>query len=144
MRRALLAVLSASALACTPENGPTMVPGEDCLQCHGGGGGGGERVDGARAWSLAGTVYATTGASAEAGIEGVDIQVTDATGFSFTLHSNLVGNFYTAESVAFPARVCVSRRGSVQCMEGGAPNGACNSCHSIPASGDAEGRVAAP
>ncbi len=140
-----LAAIAVAAVACTPENGPMMRPGEDCLRCHGGSGGGeGEGDDGARRWSLAGTVYASPGASATAGIEGVDVQVTDANGFAFTLHSNLAGNFYTAEGVAFPVRVCVRRSGAAaECMESPSPNGACNSCHALPPSGGAEGRIAA-
>ncbi len=141
-----LAVAAALGLACTPENGPLMRPGEDCLRCHGGSSGGaeGEREEEARAWSLAGTVYATTNASANAGVEGADIDITDATGFHFQLHSNLAGNFYVADAVTFPVQACVTRNGHRNCMEGGAPNGACNSCHAIPPSGNAEGRIAAP
>ncbi len=146
-RALVAAALTALVLgACTPENGPTMRPGEDCLRCHGGSpyGDQGQEVRPATAWSLAGTVYATEDASADAGVEGADVQVTDASGFAFTLHTNLAGNFYSAESVKFPLQVCVSRHGSVQCMEGPAPNGACNHCHAQPPQGEAAGRIAAP
>ncbi|BDG10004.1 hypothetical protein [Anaeromyxobacter paludicola] len=144
--RALRATLALAALAaCTPENGPTMRPGEDCLRCHGGSpaSGGGEE-ERATPWSLAGTVYAAPGADASAGIEGAAVQVTDANGFAFTLTSNLVGNFYSAETVAFPIRVCVARGGAVRCMESPSPHGACNACHALPPQGNAEGRIAAP
>ncbi len=133
-------------VACTPENGPLMRPGEDCLRCHGGSpyGSQGQEVHHATPWSLAGTVYSEVNANANAGIEGVDVQVTDANGFAFTLHTNLVGNFYSAETVTFPVRVCVSRAGSARCMESPSPNGACNYCHALPPKGDADGRIAAP
>ncbi len=138
--------------ACTPDNGPTMRPGDDCLRCHGGsastaqvrGEEGGEGEDDARAWSLAGTVYPSVNSSASAGIEGVDVEVTDAAGFSFVLQSNVVGNFYSAEKVAFPLRVCVGRNGARRCMESLAQNGACNSCHALPPFEEASGRIAAP
>ncbi len=142
----LVPLLGLAIVACTPENGPLMRPGDDCLRCHGGspGGSAGQEVRHATPWSLAGTVYPAVDANANAGIEGVDVQVTDAKGFAFTLHSNQVGNFYSAEGVTFPLRVCVSREGRVQCMEGPAPHGACNYCHAVPPLGQATGRIAAP
>ena len=124
-----------------------MRPGDDCLRCHGGDPGGPEtgRVTHASpAWSLAGTVYPTPDADANAGIEGAEVQVTDANGFSFGLKTNLVGNFYSAESVAFPLSVCVSWSGATQCMQSPAPNGACNYCHTVPPNGNAPGRIAVP
>lgn len=141
-----LALAALAAIACTPGNGPLMRPGEDCLRCHGGSPAGdeGQEVERATRWSLAGTAYATVGAAPDAGTEGIDVRVTDANGFAFTLHTNLAGNFYTAEEVAFPARVCVDRSGRVQCMEGPAPHGACNACHAVPPLEGAPGRIAAP
>ncbi len=141
---ALAALAALAVVACTPENGPTMRPGDDCLRCHGGSSAGGEREHEATPWSLAGTVYPSVGAAANAGIEGVDVQVTDAAGFSFVLHSNLVGNFYSAETVAYPLRVCVARNGATRCMEEPSPSGACNACHTIPPQEEAAGRIAAP
>ncbi len=147
MTRVQFAVAAVALGACVPDNGPTMRPGEDCLRCHGGSPyanvGGGETRH-ATPWSLAGTVYPTAGAAASAGIEGVDVQVTDASGATFVLHSNLVGNFYSAEKVAFPIRVCVARNGATRCMESSSPNGACNGCHAVPGRGEADGRIAAP
>lgn len=145
-----LALVAILALAgCTPENGPTMRPGDDCLRCHGGSPGGtlgGERP--APRWTLAGTVYATINAEASAGVEGAQVQVKDAKGFSFTLETNLAGNFYTAESVTFPLTVCVARHGQVNCMDTPVQHGACNYCHAVPARAppleDAGGRIAAP
>ena len=151
MRLLSLAIVSLAMVvvaACTPENGPLMRPGEDCLRCHGGsaGGTGGlpveEEEDEATPWSFAGTVYPTVNASAGSGIEGVSVQVTDSSGFTVEVRTNLAGNFYSAERVAFPLRVCVSRGGSVQCMLGPAPHGACNFCHALPPAAGALGRIA--
>jgi hypothetical protein len=145
MRVLSLALAGLALAACTPSNGPLMRPGDDCLRCHGGSSGGtGEESDEATPWSLAGTVYPTLDANADAGIEGVDVQVTDASGFAFHLHTNLAGNFYSAEQVAFPLQVCVSRNGATRCMEASSPHGACNLCHALPPLGEAEGRIAAP
>ncbi len=146
MRVLLLALVGIAAAACTPDNGPLMRPGDDCLRCHGGSPGGSEGlpVRRATAWSLAWTVYPSVDADASAGIEGVDVQVTDAAGFSFVLHTNVVGNFYSAESATFPLHVCVSRNGSTTCMESSSPHGACNLCHALPPTGEAPGRIAAP
>jgi hypothetical protein len=141
MRVALWVLAGVAVAACTPENGPLMRPGEDCLHCHGGSSGGGGEEEHATPWSLAGTVYGTANTASGAGIEGVDVQVTDANGFAFALHSNLVGNFYSAETIAFPLKVCVSRNGSTTCMEGAASSGACNSCHEP---GGEPGRIVAP
>jgi hypothetical protein len=144
MRYLSLAMIGVVAAACTPENGPLMRPGEDCLRCHGGSAGGteGGETEEATPWSFAGTAYPTVDADAGSGIEGVAVQVTDSAGFRVEVHSNLVGNFYSAEHVAFPLRVCVSRNGTVQCMLGPAPHGACNFCHALPPAEGAAGRIA--
>ena len=147
MRAAAFCALAAlGALGCIPADGPTMRPGDDCLRCHGMDPGGPETgpVRPATPWSLAGTIYAAPDADPNAGIEGAEVQLTDANGFSFTLETNLVGNFYSAESVAFPLTVCVSRGGATQCMQTPAPNGSCNYCHAIPPNGNAGGRITAP
>jgi hypothetical protein len=137
--------------ACVPSDGPTMRPGDDCLRCHGNDPGGPETgpVQHATPWSLGGTVYASPDAGADEGIEGAHVEVTDENGFTFDLETNLVGNFYSAESVAFPINVCVSRGSATSCMLTPAPIGACNYCHNVPppsspSIGSAEGRITAP
>lgn len=125
------AVLLVVASACTPEEGPLMDPGEDCLECHGAGEGPG--------WNAAGT-WAR---------EGQTVWIRDANGKSFTLRTNQVGNFYTAESLAYPIRVavdgeemeddvpnpieagaagfCIDHEGEQRCCEGARCG--CNDCH---------------
>lgn len=102
-----LAALLATLAACIPENGPLMEPGSDCLECHGG--------DEARTWTAAGTW----------GGQGSRVTITDSSGKSFTLRTNRVGNFYTAERLAFPLRVSVD--GSE--MPAPVTYGGCNACH---------------
>ena len=102
------ALLALAALAgCAPEEGPLMSPGDDCLDCHSGGE--------AKAWTVAGTM----------GHQGSHLSITDATGWSFTLRANKVGNFYTAERVTFPLRVAVDG----QPMTNPVQDGSCNRCH---------------
>jgi hypothetical protein len=85
------------------------MPGEDCLECHGGG------ESDARAWTVAGTY----------GGQGARVVITDATGWTFTLHAARNGNFYTAESVKFPLQVSVDG----ERMADPVTYGGCNSCH---------------
>ncbi len=135
MRAAALALLVAG---CLPADGPLMRPGEDCLACHSETAPAGQR---ARTWSLAGTVYPSAEADASAGVEGAQVEVTDAAGRSFSLRTNQAGNFYSAESVAFPLRLCVSHGGASRCMEAPAASGACNACHLVVGE---IGRIVAP
>ncbi len=143
MRGAAVIVLLVAG-GCVPEQGPTMRPGDNCLRCHGGvPAGSQEGGHNARPWTFAGTVYSAVDAPADAGIEGAAIDVTDSSGRSFSVHSNLVGNFYSAESLVFPLKVCVEYGGLARCMTSLSPHGACNYCHATPPLDDAPGRIVA-
>ena len=126
--------------ACVPEEGPLMDPGSDCMRCHGSGGG----EDEARPWTVAGTVYPTATSAAGDGVLGARVHVRDASGFAFTLRTNLAGNFYSAESVALPLEVCVEHGGAEKCMPIPAPQGSCNACHRQPPRNGAPGRLHVP
>ena len=111
--RTSLAIAAAAALlaACSPEEGPLMAPGQDCLECHDGGE--------ARGWTAAGTWF-----------RGSHVDITDANGKTVSLRGNKVGNFYTAEPLAYPLTVTVDGRtmpplGPV----GRLTYGGCNACH---------------
>jgi hypothetical protein len=134
----LVLVVALAVAGCVPEEGPLMRPGEDCMRCHG------ANEDEAKTWSIAGTVYDAPDADAQAGLLGAHIQITDASGWSFRLRSNLSGNFYSAESVAFPLQVCAEKGGATHCMEDPVQSGACNACHTVPPTGEAPGRIAVP
>lgn len=105
--RAALAVLLVVGAACAPESGPLMAPGEDCLGCHDGGA--------ATRWTVAGTFPG----------RGRRVWITDASGKSLSLHTNKVGNFYTAEPLTFPLRVGVDGAA----MPDPVTYGGCNRCH---------------
>jgi hypothetical protein len=93
--------------------GPEMLPGSDCLSCHGPGGIATVKL------SAAGTVAVGGRYPAGATVEVAGNRTT----------ANRVGNFFFIESttpIAFPARP-TSVAGSI--MEGGAPHGSCNACH---------------
>lgn len=95
------------ATACVPEEGPLMAPFQDCLGCHTSG-------SEARGWSVAGTWS-----------KGARVTLVDRNGKSVTLTGNQVGNFYTAEGLAFPVTVSVDG----QQMPRPITYGGCNACH---------------
>lgn len=123
MRRGAV-LLALAAAGCIPSEGPTMMPGEDCLGCHSGGE--------ARGWSFAGTVFTREDAAASDGVQGVTVIVTDANGKQVKVRSNEAGNFYSAERLTPPLRAALSRGGQVVEMEDTFQNGSCNTCHSWP------------
>jgi hypothetical protein len=141
MRLAALVLAVLVATGCAPSDGPTMRPGENCLQCHGGVPSGGQHGSSAKAWSFAGTVYQAVDAPAGGGVEGATVDVTDAGGQSISVRSNLVGNFYSAESMTPPLQACVEFNGVSRCMIEPAPHGACNYCHALAPLGGAPGRI---
>lgn len=139
--------------ACQPDQGPLMKPGQDCLRCHGGSavenessdeGSADERSGDARTWEAAGTIYADPQAAASAGVKDAEILIVDSTGRALTLHSNSVGNFYTAETLHPPLTVQAQRNGVRMAMNMPAPDGACNRCHRQPPEDGAPGRLFVP
>ena len=86
-----------------------MAPFQDCLGCHDGNGQ-------AQKWTVAGTWY-----------RGSRVTVTDQNGKTIALVGNEVGNFYTAEPLAFPLRVTVD--GKLMPTAQGPTYGGCNRCH---------------
>ena len=137
-------LLAALACACVPDNGPLMRPGEDCMACHGGTGSlpAGERRRHARDWTVAGTVFDP--ADTAVGIEGAEIEITDANGFRFTLTSNEAGNFYVRNQVTLPLAACISRNGTTVCQQSPVTSGSCNSCHGLAVLGAPQPPLLAP
>jgi hypothetical protein len=130
---------------------PTMNPGLDCLSCHSAGSNPPFFAND-RPWTIAGTVYASPDALADAGQPNVQILVTDANGQQLTLVSNAAGNFYTAEAVAFPLQsLMVQNKTHRMQMDLASPytpipgfpslTGDCNSCHTQPSTFQAPGRL---
>jgi hypothetical protein len=140
MTRVALASLLALAACSSPHEGPLMLPGEDCMNCHGGAAA--KAVD-APVWTIAGTVYAAPDADPSDGVDDALVHVSDAAGVTFTLKTNRAGNFYSAESVVFPLEACVEREGVTRCMQN-VVQGGCNGCHTIPSQNHAPGRISAP
>lgn len=129
--------LGAAALAaCGLSGSPTMAPGRNCLECHDGGR--------ARQWTAAGTVFPSFDAPREAGVLGAHVVLTDAGGRTLSLQSNVAGNFYTAESLAFPLQACIAYGGATICMTAPVERGGCNACHASPPENGAPGRLAVP
>lgn len=126
MRVPCLALVIFLVAGCE-EGGPTMRPGEDCIKCHG--------------FSAAGTVFPSTQASTNEGINGVTITVVDSDRKTVTMTSNSAGNFYTEAAIKWPADITLILGGRTASMAA-APRGACASCHST--GGEGQGRVALP
>ncbi len=126
-------------VATVQSTGPLMRPGDNCLRCHSEG-----AKEGAPPWSAAGTVYESPDAPREAGIGGVSVILTDVSGKEVRLVTNEVGNFYTAEVLQRPLAVALERSGRRIEMPFAPPAGSCNACHSVPAVGNAPGRMFAP
>jgi hypothetical protein len=110
-----------------------MNPGIDCLSCHAAGG-----LASARPWTLAGTVFPS--ATADAGVPGAQILVTDVNGKRLTLLSNAAGNFYTAEPLGDLTDIEVQNGSHRLSMQLGVIGtgalqlvGSCNRCHQIAA-----------
>jgi hypothetical protein len=127
--------------------GPLMLPGENCLECHGGTALPGEPATiaaprTAPPWTVAGTVFATEDGGG--GVAGARVHLRDAVGTTLTLESNAAGNFYTDALLVFPLRASVEFAGLVHEMEPDVAYGGCNACHRVPPRQDAPGRVAVP
>ena len=136
MRTILAAVLLACAACGVPDGNPQMQAGNDCMSCHNG--------TLARAWTAAGTLYADPQSGQDGGVSGAQVFIQDAAGQSFTLTTNGAGNFYTAEQLKFPIKVQAELNGRRMAMVSSPPSGSCNTCHSVPSSQDAPGRLFVP
>jgi hypothetical protein len=111
-------------VACDP-NGPTMRPGENCKSCHG--------------FTASAPVFPTVQAASSEGINGATVTIVDSNQKSVTMTSNSAGNFYTDDSIAWPATITLTL-GSRSATMPAAPNGACASCHTT----SGQGRVFLP
>lgn len=139
-----LAALAACLLlgACVPSDGPTMRPGQDCMRCHRAGG---ERE--APTFTAAGTVYVNPVDPAGAGVSGIQVSLTDATGRTVRLKTNGAGNFYTRERLSLPFRARLEGRGVTREMQHDVPassGGSCNLCHALPPGNAGDVALTAP
>ena len=110
-----------TAAACIPAatGGPSaMNAGQACVSCH---------SSQSPTFKLGGTLYsAATGGSA---VSGATVTITDANGKVTTLVTGSSGNFYTAATIAYPAKVSVSKCPNTVAMSSTISTGDCNSCH---------------
>lgn len=130
--------------ACGPGTcggeGGEMLPGADCLACHGGSGAGGEEDEEAPRFTAAGTAFADMDGTGP--LSGATVRITDADGAVVTLTTNAAGNFYTSQSLAFPIDAEVEANGSTSTMGSSVDVGGCNSCHAC--AGEAGGKLTGP
>jgi hypothetical protein len=142
MGRWPLQALWLSALGCADISGfdgnPQMDPGQDCLSCHSAHG-----AASGLTFTVAGTVYPLALTGAEGGLFNAEIDITGADNRTLTLRSNGAGNFYSAESVVFPAAVAIRIGGQSYPMQQPAPVGSCNACHLLAENPDGTAQPAA-
>lgn len=137
------ACVSAQQWSGGNEGSPFMHPGVDCVGCH-------AKESEAPAFSIAGTVYASTAphdADDCTGVDGTEVVITDKTGKVFKLQTNATGNFFLDKSIAVPVppiHVKVVRNGEERFMLDAPSTGACNTCHGKAGANDAPGRILAP
>jgi hypothetical protein len=119
-----------------PGEGPTMLPGADCLACHD------VRLgDLTGPITAGGTAFTDLGGSAP--LVGAKIHITDeAGGNEVVLNTNSVGNFYTVAPIPSPFVASLESGGSTIAMVEHQTDGGCNSCHNC--SGAAGGKLHAP
>lgn len=103
-----------------------MLPGRNCLVCHSPDGQASRRV-----WTAAGTVYANADDKCNQGLEGVKVEIADATRkILITLTTNRSGNFFTSEPIDFRGVIArVSKDGKFKEMQGAMVNAYCPECH---------------
>ncbi len=119
----------------TGGTGPTMEPGLNCAECHGG------------TLSIDGTVY-KTGHEPD-GCDGVNatgltVVITDSTNDKITLTPNSVGNFYYLPSICPPITATVTYNGKTTAMTTPQMVTDCNSCHTEEGANGAPGRIVLP
>ena len=124
------------------EGSPKMHPGSNCVDCH-------DDEDDAPELAIAGTVYADFTASEEcAGVEGVEVVVTDETGESVRLETNAAGNFYLRADempLSTPLTAKVRHEGETRVMMGQVHNPNCSNCHTSERVGGRQpGRIVIP
>lgn len=123
------------------EESPRMHPGGDCIGCHQDEGEGPDYL-------VAGTVHSLLGeADGCFGVEGAEVEITDADGRVWSLPTNEAGNFYLSANdgpLSPPYRAAVLMDG--QRMEMAAPvsEGSCATCHTAQGLSGAPGRVVGP
>jgi hypothetical protein len=100
----------------TPPGDGRHNPGKSCFQsCHNHG------------FSLAGTLY--TNATGNSAFPGATITVIDNNNNTIEIVTQLNGNFWTSQPIAFPALVMASFCPSAVKMNTSVANGNCNQCH---------------
>jgi hypothetical protein len=122
-----------------------MHPGAACINCHASG-------EGPR-FTFAGTVYPSAHEPTDCnGLNGPSatsqVIITDASGATFTMSVNSVGNFSysarTGTTIVLPYHAKVVTNGLERAMSAAQQSGDCNTCHSESGDKDAPGRIMSP
>ncbi len=120
--------------------GPTMRPGQNCLDCHQDGFG----DPNAPEFTAAGTVFPAIDSEFCEGVEGATLTFKKMDGTDLVLTTNSVGNFWTTEAIQ-PTGPTIEYQGRTLAMNRDLPAiAACNACHSNPPVGGAPGKIYVP
>ncbi len=123
------------------EESARMHPGGDCMGCH-------DQSGEGPTYLVAGTVFDLLTEPTDCfGVDGVSVEITDASGNNWSLATNEAGNFYLPEDdgpLVPPYEAAVVMDGMRLAMVTPQSNGNCASCHTAAGSGGAPGRIIVP
>jgi hypothetical protein len=122
------------------EESPEMHPGLNCIDCHASGEG--------PSFVIAGTVYMELDEADDCyGVEGAEVQITDAQGQVITLTTNKAGNFFLRSgryTLTMPIEAAVTYKGKTLPMMTTQSTGNCLLCHTAQGENGAPGRIIIP
>ena len=136
-----LACVSDSYWTLGDRESPLMHPGGDCIDCHA------DRREGPT-FRFAGTVFTNYDEPIDCnGVQGAEVEVTDANGDVWTMTTNAAGNFFlevrNADPV-FPITALVRTVDGERVMITPQSTGDCASCHTVDGTDGAPGRIITP
>jgi hypothetical protein len=120
---------------------PEMHPGRSCITCHAQEGEGPSFI-------AAGTVFPDYREADDCyGVEGITVELTDASGAVYTTVTNAAGNFFLESeevSMVMPYTARLTFEGRERRMDAEQASGDCSSCHTQSGANQAPGRILAP
>jgi len=121
------------------DDSPLMHPGMACIACH-------RDMDEGPLYTVAGTVFTELDEPDDCnGVPEVVVEITDASGRTWSDATNSAGNFFIKDSaIKFPITARVIDGGVVREMYAPMEHGDCSVCHTASGTQGAPGRVIAP
>ncbi|MCB9679434.1 MAG: carboxypeptidase regulatory-like domain-containing protein [Alphaproteobacteria bacterium] len=123
------------------QESPLMHPGDACIECH-------TALGEGPAFRIAGTVYSEYDEPDDCnGLAGIEVEIVDDEGTSWTTTTNSAGNFFFRTSQmnpVWPITATVRRNGNEISMLTPQSTGDCSTCHTWNGDNGAAGRIVAP